>query len=187
MSRWEPGIRERLQEAALNLFAEQGFENTTVAEIAGRVGVNRRTFFRNFADKRDVLFSYVETLQGQLCDAIEESPTELAPLDAIAAALTHLDQLMAPRQYLRQRQAVIAASPELTERELIKFDALTTAFHEGLLRRGVVDSVGRLAAQAGMTIYRISFDRWISPDNEEEMSLIVKEVLSQFRVAVMPS
>ena len=186
MSRWEPGIRERLQEAALTLFDEQGFEKTTVTEIAESVGVNRRTFFRNFADKRDVLFSYVETLQGQLCDAIAEAPTELSPLDAIAAALTNLDKLVAPRQYLRQRQAVIAASPELTERELIKYESLATAFNEGLRRRGVVDSVGVLAAQAGVTIFRTAFERWISPENHEDMSLIVQEVLSRFRYAVMP-
>ncbi len=184
MTRWNPGSRERLQEAALNLFSEQGYENTTVTQIAERVGVNRRTFFRNFADKRDVLFSFAEDMQRFLADAIAEAPGELSPLNAVATAISTLDEWMAPRPYLRQRQAVIAASPELMERELIKMEALTVAFTEGLRRRGNNNSVSDLAARAGITVFRTVFERWIDVGNERAMSQIVDEVLIEFRAAV---
>jgi hypothetical protein len=130
---------------------------------------------------------YPRSVQQEICDATAEAPPALSPLDAIVAGLAHLDQLVAPRPYLRQRQAVISASPELTERELIKLDGIATAFYEGLRRRSVADSVARLAAQAGLTIFRSSFERWISPENEEEMSLIVEDVLRQFRATVTSS
>jgi len=117
MARWQPGSRERLQGAALDLFSQQGYDSTTVAEIAALAGVTKRTFFRHFADKRDVLFAGAGELEAVLAGAIVEAPRELAPLDAISAALaaTRADS-MVPRQYLRQRQTVIGASPELMER-----------------------------------------------------------------------
>ena len=185
MARWEPGSRERLQQAALDLFNEQGFENTTVAEIAARVGVTKRTFFRHFADKREVLFAGAEDLQALLVDGIARAPIEVAAMEAIAAALADVDwHAMAPRAALRQRQAVIAASPELMERELIKFDALTAAFADGLCRRGIDDPVAKLAARAGITVYRTAYERWIDADAEQDMAPIVDDVLAGFRAAV---
>ncbi len=185
MTRWEPGSRERLQAAALDLFSEQGFENTRVAEIAARVGVTKRTFFRHFADKREVLFAGAGDLRASLVDAIVQAPGELAPMEAIAAALAAFDwPAMAPREAQRQRQAVIAASPELMERELIKFEALTAAFADGLRRRGVDDPTASLAAQAGITVFRTAYDRWIDEDDETDMAQIVDDVLAGLRDAV---
>lgn len=185
MARWEPGSRERLQAAALNLFSEQGFENTTVAEIAARAGVTTRTFFRHFADKREVLFAGAADFQRLLVDGTVEAPSELAPLDAIAAALAAYDwHAMAPHSAQRQRQAVIAASPELLERELIKFDALSAAFADGLRRRGIDDSAAKLAAHAGITVFRTAYDRWIDTDAETDMTEIVDDVLARFRALV---
>jgi AcrR family transcriptional regulator len=186
MTRWEPGSRERLQGAALELFSEQGFEDTTVGEIAARVGVTTRTFFRHFADKRDVLFAGAGDLEAVLSERIVEAPNDLAPLDAITAALATIGtDSMAPRRYLRQRQAVIAASPELMERELIKFDALTNAFAAALRRRGVDDPTATLAAQAGMTVFRTAYTRWVEADDDADMAQIVHDVLVGFRAAVM--
>ena len=185
MARWEPGSRQRLQGAALDLFSEQGFEDTTVGEIAARVGVTTRTFFRHFADKRDVLFAGAEDLENLLTERIIQAPTDLTPLDAIATALATLGtDSMVPRHYLRQRLAVIAASPELKERELIKFDALAAAFADALRRRGVGDTTASLAAQAGMTIFRTAYTRWVQADNETDMGQIVHDVLDRFRTAV---
>jgi AcrR family transcriptional regulator len=185
MTRWTPGSRERLQAAALDLFAEQGFENTTVAEIAARVGVTTRTFFRHFTDKRDVLFAGAEDLQALLAEWIVQAPSDLAPLDAIASALAAIGtDSMVPRAALRQRQAVIAASPELTERELIKFDALTAAFADGLRRRGLDDPTASLAAQAGMTLFRTAYGRWVDAADQVDMAQIVYDVLAGFRAAV---
>ena len=185
MARWKPGSRERLQEAALDLFTEQGFENTTVAEIAARVGVTKRTFFRHFADKRDVLFAGADDFQRLLVEGTVQAPSELAPLEAIAAALAAFDwQAMAPRAAQHQRQAVIAASPELMERELIKFDALTAAFADGLRRRGIDDPTASLAAHAGITVFRTAYGRWVDADDDDEMPQIVDDVLAGLRAAV---
>ena len=185
MARWEPGSRERLQQAALDLFSEQGFANTTVAEIAARVGVTKRTFFRHFADKREVLFAGAGDLQALLVNAIAQAPSELGAMEAIAVALTAADwSAMAPRAALRQRQAVIAASPELMERDLIKFDALTAGFADGLRRRGIDDSTAKLAAQAGITVFRTAYERWIDTADEPDMEQIVDNVLVGFRAAV---
>lgn len=185
MARWEPGSRERLQVAALDLFGEQGFENTTVAEIAARVGVTKRTFFRHFVDKREVLFAGAEDLNTLLVEGIVQAPSELAPLETIATALAAVDwHAMAPRAVLRRRQAVIVASPDLMERELIKFDALTEAFADGLRRRGIDDSAAKLAAQAGITVFRTAYERWIDADDGKDMAQIVGAVLAELRAAV---
>jgi AcrR family transcriptional regulator len=184
MARWQPNSRERLQGAALELFSEQGFESTTVADIAGRVGVTTRTFFRHFADKRDVLFAGARDLESLLTEQIVEAPSELGPLDAIAAALAAFGtESTVPRHYLRQRQAVIASSAELTERELMKFDALAAAFCGGLHRRGVTEPAASLAAHAGITIFRSAYARWTS-DDTTDMATIVNDVLDEFRAAV---
>jgi AcrR family transcriptional regulator len=185
VARWEPGSRERLQQAALDLFSEHGFEHTTVGEIAARVGVNKRTFFRHFADKREVLFAGAEDLQSSLVEAIVNAPSELAPLDAIASVVAGIDwEQTAPLTAMRQRQAAIGASTELMERELMKFDALTTAFAQGLRRRGTGNATADLAAHAGMTVFRTSYERFIDPGNNVDMAQIVNDVLDELRAAI---
>ena len=185
MGRWQPGSRERLQAAALELFSEQGFERTTVAEIADRVGVTTRTFFRHFADKREVLFSYTEQHERQLADATAGAPAELSPLDAITAAVAGLDlREIAPRAVQRQRQMVIAASPELAERELIKLNALAVAFANGLQRRGTEEATAFLAAQTGLAVFRTAYRRWIDADTETEIAHIIDAVLADLRAIV---
>src|SRR6516165_9484729 len=107
MSRWEPGARGRLEQAAMELFLERGFEQTTVAEIAGRAGLTERTFFRHFADKREVLFWGQDALRELLVSAVAAAPDSLAPIDAVAAALESAGALLQERgEYARRRQAV---------------------------------------------------------------------------------
>jgi AcrR family transcriptional regulator len=185
MARWEPGSSERLQDAALELFSEQGFEQTTVAEIAERVGVTTRTFFRLFADKRDVLFAGSEQLERHVAEATAGAPATMPPLEAMAQAVAGFDWLaLAPRENQRRRQAVIAASAELTERELIKFDALTTAFATGLQARGVDDTHARLAAQAGLIVFRVAYQQWVDDDDETEIRDVIGTVLADLRAIV---
>src|SRR6266576_2542870 len=120
VARWEPGSRGRLAQAAMELYGERGFDQTTVAEIARRAGLTERTFFRHFADKREVLFAGAGTLQEFLVSAVADAPDSVAPIDAVAAALGAAGALLQERrEYARQRQAVIAANAELRERELI--------------------------------------------------------------------
>ena len=128
MSRWEPNARGRLEQAALELYCERGFEQTTVAEIAERAGLTERTFFRHFADKREVLFAGGVTLQELLVSAVAGAPESVPPIEAVAAALAAAGALLQERrEYARQRQAVIAANASLQERELIKLAALAAA------------------------------------------------------------
>src|SRR5471030_1118247 len=125
MGRWEPNARGRLERAALELYGERGFDQTTVAEIAERAGLKERTFFRHFADKREVLFWGAGSLQELLVNAVADAPDSLAPIDAVAAALEAAGALLQQRrEFSRQRQSIIAANAELQERELIKLASL---------------------------------------------------------------
>ena len=138
MGRWEPNARGRLEQAAMELYIERGFEPTTVAEIARRAGLTERTFFRHFSDKREVLFAGAAALQDFLVTALAAAPDSAAPLDAVAAALEATGDLFEERRdYALQRQAVIAANAELRERELIKLASLASAMAGVLRQRGV--------------------------------------------------
>ncbi|HEY6760017.1 MAG TPA: TetR family transcriptional regulator, partial [Baekduia sp.] len=125
MARWQPGAYERLQQAALELYGERGFDSTTVAEIAERAGLTKRTFFRHFADKREVLFSGAQLLEDTLVAGLENAPASATPLEAVAAGLDAVGPLFADRRaFATERSRVIAANPDLLERERIKLASL---------------------------------------------------------------
>ena len=145
MVRWEPNARGRLEQAALELYVERGFDQTTVAEIARRAGLTERTFFRHFADKREVLFDGAVHLREFLVNAVADAPDSVAPIDAVAVAIEAAGTFFEERRALvRQRQTVIAANPELQERELIKLAALSAAIADTLRKRGVKDPAASL-------------------------------------------
>jgi AcrR family transcriptional regulator len=161
MTRWEPDARGRLQRAALVLYSERGYDQTTVAEIAKQAGLTERTYFRHFADKREVLFYGAAVLQDHLVKALTEAPAALPAIDAVGVALeTSLCELGLIRELAWQRQAIIAANPELRERELIKLAALAAAMADALRGRGVPDPAASLAAEAGVAVFKIAFQRW---------------------------
>lgn len=182
MGRWEPNARGRLEQAALQLYVERGFEQTTVAEIARRAGLTERTFFRHFADKREVLFGGAGSLQDLLVSTLASTPESAAPIDAIATALAAAGALLQERRvYSRQRQTVIAANPELQERELIKLASLSAALADTLRRRGVRDSAASLAAEAGIAVFRIAFERWINETNQRDLPQLIRESLDELK------
>jgi AcrR family transcriptional regulator len=182
MSRWEPDARGRLEQAALALYGERGFEQTTVAEIAKRAGLTERTFFRYFADKREVLFAGAGTLQDLLVSTLASTPDSAAPIDAVAAALEAAGALLQERrEYSRQRQAVIAANAELQERELIKLASLAAALAGTLRRRGVADPAASLAAEAGIAVFRIAFERWINETSQADLPQLIRESLDELK------
>jgi len=163
MSRWKPDARGRLAQAAMELYGERGFEQTTVAEIAQRAGLTERTFFRHFADKREVLFDGAAALQARLVDGVAAAPADAAPIEIVAAALRSIAPIFAERRaFAAQRQAIIAANPDLRERELIKLAALATALTAALRERGVGQPDASLAAEAGIAVFRIGFERWVA-------------------------
>jgi AcrR family transcriptional regulator len=183
MVRWDPGSRDKLAQAALALYSERGYERTTVAEIAERAGLTERTFFRHFADKREVLFGGSTALQELFVGTIAAAPPSTAPLDAVAAALDAASQVFDERRrpYARQRQTAIAANPELQERELIKLATLSTALAAALRRRGVGDPAAGLAAEAGIAIFKVAFERWIDEPGGGDYSRRVREALDELR------
>lgn len=182
MARWEPESRSRLEQAALSLYGERGFESTTVAEIAARAGLTERTFFRYFADKREVLFSGAGALQDLLVAAVVSAPDSSAPIDAVAAALAAAGALLQERrEFARERQAVIAANTELQERELIKLASLASAIAEALRRRGTTDPAAALTAEAGIAVFRVAFERWVTESDERDLPELIRESLDQLK------
>jgi AcrR family transcriptional regulator len=182
MSRWQPNARSRLEQAALQLFMERGFEQTTVAEIAERAGLTERTFFRHFADKREVLFGGVGALQELLVRTLASTPASAAPIDAVAAALAAAGALLQERRgYSRQRQIVIAAHADLRERELIKLASLASALADALRQRGVREPVARLSAEAGIAVFKVAFERWINETNQQDLQQLIQESLDELK------
>jgi AcrR family transcriptional regulator len=183
MVRWEPGAKDRLRMAALELFVRQGFEQTTAGEIARSVGLTERTFFRHFTDKREVLFDGQELLQQHFVDAVAAAPPTEAPLELVASALAATAELFTAdrRDWSRQRQGVIAANPPLRERELLKMAALSAAVTEALRARGIPDPAATLAAQSGITVFEVAFLQWISDNEKRTLAEVELETFEQLR------
>jgi len=183
MGRWEPDARGRLEHAALELYIERGFEQTTVAEIAQRAGLTERTFFRHFTDKREVLFRGAASLQELLVNTIASAPDASAPLDAVSIALDAAGALLQERrESARQRQTVISANPELQERELIKLASLASALAGALRRRGVTEPGASLTAEAGVAVFKIAFERWIAEGDQGDLPQLMRDSLHELRV-----
>ena len=182
MGRWDPDARGRLGKAAMELYTQQGFEPTTVAEIARRAGLTERTFFRHFADKREVLFAGAAQLQAIMVGALVNAPKDVAPIDAVTAGVEAAATALPDRAYARMRHALIAKNPILQERELIKMAALAAAFAESLRQRGVEEPAASLAAEAGIAVFRISFDRWVGGDGEPDLLELMREGFDELKL-----
>ncbi|SEH63825.1 DNA-binding transcriptional regulator, AcrR family [Mycolicibacterium rutilum] len=181
MVRWQPNARGRLEEAALELYAENGFDRTTVAEIAERAGLTERTFFRHFADKREVLFSGQDALVDILSKTVVEAPDSLSPLAAVGAGLIAVGAQFDDRHELaRRRQQIIDATPALQERELSKLAALADALAAALRARGVPDTAARLGAESGVSVFKVAFEQWL-PDDGADLVKIIETVLADLR------
>jgi AcrR family transcriptional regulator len=182
MPRWEPDARVRLQQAALALFAERGFDDTTVAQIAERAGLTKRTFFRYFADKREVLFWGAEQLETLFVTALAAAPASAPALGVITAALEGLaERFEGQRDLVAQRFRIMAASPELHERQLIKIAAMSGAAAEALRARGIGGTAAVLAAQAGVNVMFVAVERWIDPANQAPLRELVADSLAELR------
>lgn len=182
MGRWEPDARGRLERAAIALYSERGFENTTVAEIAARAGLTERTFFRHFADKREVLFWGASALQELLVSAVADAPDSAAPLDAVATALEAAGAVLEERgEYSRQRQLVIAANADLRERELIKLASLAAALAAALRQRGVPGPAASLTAEAGIAVFKVAFEGWAAENNQRSLPHLIRESLHELK------
>jgi AcrR family transcriptional regulator len=188
MSRWEPNARGRLEAAAAELFAERGFEQTTVADIAARAGLTERTFFRHFADKREVLFSGQEQFQGAVVSAVTAAAVDATPLAAVAAGLDAAAELLQGRAELApQRQVIIDAHPDLQERELIKMARLAAAVAGALRERGVPEPAATLSADTGAAVLRIAFARWLEENVTRPLPEVMRETLGELTALYAPA
>ncbi|RCH67890.1 TetR family transcriptional regulator [Streptomyces sp. SDr-06] len=181
MGRWEPNARGRLAQAALELYVEQGFEKTTAAEIAARAGLTERTYFRHFADKREVLFSGTEMVRDLLTRVVADTPAGAAPMDVVGHALETLGaQFLENAERVRLRESIVSAHAELRERELIKLAGLAVAMSEALRGRGVPEPAASLAAETGIAVFKVAFARWIDepggPDLQERIRASMEEL-----------
>ena len=186
--RWEPNARGRLGEAAFELFTERGFEQVTVAEIAERAGLTERTFFRYFADKREVLFAGADGFQEIFVSGVASAPDSAAPIEAVAGALyAAAAMFLAHEGGARRRAAIIAAHPDLRERELVKLATVASAVADALRRRGVTDPAASLTAEAGLAVFRIAFARWIAAPDGPDLAQLIAEALDELKLVAAGS
>ena len=165
------------------LYGERGFDNTSVAEIAERAGLTERTFFRHFADKREVLFSGAGALQELFVSAVASAPAGATPLEAVSEALAAAGAVLQLRgDYPRQRQSIILASAELRERELIKLATLAGALAEALGRRGVPEPAAGLTAEIAIVVFKTAFQRWVADGNQRDLPELIRDSLDELRV-----
>ncbi len=163
------------------LFAEHGYEDTTVAEIAKQAGLTERTFFRHFADKREVLFAGSEILQADFVRAVADAPDSAPPIEAVRAGLEAAAALLPDRKTARRRQAIIASNHELQERELIKLSSLSAAAADALRGRGVSEPAASLTAEMAIAVFRIAYERWLGGSSERDLSELMRESLGELR------
>ena len=188
MSRWEPNARGRLEQAAAELFGERGFDQTAVADIAARAGLTERTFFRHFADKREVLFSGQGEFQDRIVTAVAAAPGTATPLEAVTAGLDAAGDMLQGRAELApQRQAIIDAHPDLQERELIKMAGLASAVAATLRERGVAEPAATLTADVGIAVLGIAFARWLHESVARPLREVIRETLGELAALYTPA
>ena len=186
MGRWQPDSAGRLQEAALDLYEERGFDQTTAAQIAARAGLTERTFFRHFADKREVLFGGSALLKERIVAGVAGAPAENGALDAVASGLAAAAAMLGEfrRDLSRKRHDVIAANPELRERELAKLDDYAAAVAAALRQRGVSEPRATFAAEGGMTVLREAIRQWACEEDARDLAAIMHDSVAELRTLV---
>ncbi|RKT82547.1 TetR/AcrR family transcriptional regulator [Saccharopolyspora antimicrobica] len=182
MGRWQPDAEGRLQRAALELIADRGYDRITVTEIAASAGLTERTFFRYFADKREVLFAGQDQFIALVVDALVAAPPDLAPLEAIVTAFGATTAWFDERRALaRSRQGAIDAHPDLQERELAKIAKLSAAMAQALRDRGASEPQAALAAAAGVAAFRFGFAQWLADADEHDLESHILSAVEDLR------
>ncbi|QYE37135.1 TetR/AcrR family transcriptional regulator (plasmid) [Polymorphobacter sp. PAMC 29334] len=187
MARWKPGARERLVVAAVDLFFKQGYDATTVAQIADRAGITKSTFFRHFPDKRELLVAGQDTLSRLLVEGIAAAPWDATPLEAVADGLKRASSEMGPmnRKLGPRLKAAVAASAELQERDALKSVGLAAAMTRALIARGVPAPTAHLAAELGVLAFKQGYEKWSEADDGDATGLEQHALtaLNEFRSA----
>lgn len=181
MVRWAPGTQQRLQDAALELFATRGYDQTTATDIAQAVGLTERTFFRHFADKREVLFHGQQMLTDAFLAGLDDAPHGAAPIHLAVSALRSSSQFFDDerRPHSRLRQSVIDANPALQEREALKLVGLGRDLGAALREQGVDDTVADVSAQIAVMAFGIAFAQWIAEGEQRSFETIAMDVIRE--------
>ncbi|MUL77016.1 TetR family transcriptional regulator [Mycolicibacterium sp. CBMA 226] len=188
MPRWEDGSKERLQLAAMELFEEQGFEQTSAVQIAKRARLTTRTFFRYFPDKQEVLFADEEMLRNALVQAIRRAVDLNEPLQAVTRILAGFNwESLASRESQRRREAMIASNLYLLERDLIKQQQMADALSNALCERGVDADVAGLSAQVGIQVFRIAYRQWLVATDPADLAVMTETALALLATLVPAS
>jgi AcrR family transcriptional regulator len=167
----------------MKLYGERGYDQTTVADIAAEAGLTARTFFRHYADKREVLFAGSDLLLAGMVQALEATPASEGPMRAVAASLAAASEAVGrDRAFSRRRRALIEANAELRERELIKMATIAEALRDGLRRRGVPAADASLAAEAGIAVFRVAWEQWTSGPDDRDLGAIMRETIERLTV-----
>ena len=174
MPRWESDAQGRLERAALELFETQGFERTSVAQIAGAAGLKERSFYRYFPDKREVLFAGNE-LESHL----------VAQIEALLTALGTAEEIFRSREFLLRRGRVIAANPALAERDLIKLADIADALAPAVERRGVEPGTARFIIDVVLAIHRRAMPRWLA-EPDTTLAQLMAQAAAELREVVAP-
>lgn len=165
MPRWQADTQQRLVQAALDLYAEQGYERTTAGEIADRAGVTSRTYFRYFPDKREVLFVSGQAIREAIVAATSRALATHTAFEAVLIGVTAGRDVFQSREFARTREAVIATSEELHERELMKIASISAALTSLLLDAGHDEATARITADAGVAVFVEATRRWQRGDD----------------------
>jgi AcrR family transcriptional regulator len=187
MGRWEPDARGRLVRAALELYAERGFDGATAPEIAERAGLHERSFFRLFPDKREVLFAGSDATQQILTSALQTNSTGTA-LERVARAIEAMcAKFQSEPDLVRQRNAIIDANPELAERNLAKHAEFARAMSDVLVAQGMPPRAARLASDTGLAVFVVAFGSWIEACGKPDLPTVFRETFSELTAAVAES
>lgn len=163
MPRWEPHAKERLETAALDLYATRGYDRTTISDVAAHVGVTPRTYFRYFPDKREVLFGGEDKLRDRIARSLRDAPADMPPLTATLHAMSACEDLFHLHGYehLRRRDAIITTSSELQEREAHKLASIAVVVASGLVERGSDPDSAQLIADLAMAAFKQAYRLWM--------------------------
>jgi AcrR family transcriptional regulator len=184
VARWEPGAGQRLQAAALALFQERGYHDVTVAEIAERAGLTRRTFFNHFADKREIFFAGAAVFRDAVVNYLAKVEQGVDPLDAAATALTNAGiDIGDYREYAAALRAIVDSSAEMRERELAKMADITDVLTKGLQARDLDRRSAWLVASCAVAAYQDAWQLW-GENPTGDFAALMSQAITQLRTAV---
>ena len=187
MPRWKPHAKERLELAALDLYATRGYESTTIGDVAAHAGVTSRTYFRYFPDKREVLFGGADGLRDRIACSLRDAPADVPPLAAALYAMSTCEDLFHLREheYLRRRDAVIGTSSELQEREARKLASIGAVVAGGLVERGSDPDGAQLVADLALVAFKQAARLWMD-DPATPYAIMLYRAAAQAREVLMP-